>query len=35
VREATARILDSTSLADIQKRAEIASRGREALEYSI
>ena len=35
VREATARILDSTSLADILKRAEIASRGREALEYSI
>ena len=35
VREATARILDSTSLADIQKRTEIASIGREALEYSI
>src|SRR5271166_938356 len=32
VREATARILDSTSLADIQKRTEIASIGREALE---
>jgi Rrf2 family protein len=35
VREATARILDSTSLADIQKRTEIATIGREALEYSI
>ena len=35
VREATARILDSTSIADLLKRSQLAALGREALEFSI
>ena len=35
VREATARILDSTTLADLLKRSQLAAHGREALEFSI
>jgi Rrf2 family protein len=35
VRDATARILDSTSLADILKRVESAVQGREGLHYAI
>jgi Rrf2 family protein len=35
VRDATARILDQTSLADILKRVELAVEGKEALNYAI
>lgn len=35
VREATAKILDSTTLADLLKRAQVAIHGREALDFSI
>lgn len=35
VREATAKILDSTSIADLLKRSQLAALGREALEFSI
>ncbi len=35
VREATARILDSTTLADMLKRSQLAAMGRDALEFSI
>ncbi|MGA2409827.1 MAG: Rrf2 family transcriptional regulator [Candidatus Binataceae bacterium] len=35
VRDTTARILDSTSLADVSKRSQLATLGREALQYSI
>ena len=35
VRDATAQILDSTSLADMLKRVEVAVTGREALNFSI
>lgn len=35
VRDATARILDSASLADVLKRVEMAVRGKEALTYAI
>jgi Rrf2 family protein len=35
VRDATAQILDSTTLADIVKRVQIAVVGREAVSYSI
>jgi Rrf2 family protein len=35
VREATARILDQTSLADILKRIEVAVQGKDALHYAI
>jgi len=35
VRDATTKILDSTSLADILKRVEVAGRGKEALTYAI
>ena len=34
-RDATARILDQTSLADILKRVELAVEGKEALNYAI
>lgn len=35
VRDATANILDATSLADLVKRGQVAALGREALEFSI
>jgi len=35
VREATARILDQTSLADVLGRVQLAVEGRKPLEYSI
>ncbi|HTW88203.1 MAG TPA: Rrf2 family transcriptional regulator [Candidatus Binataceae bacterium] len=35
VRDATARILDSTTLADLLKRSQLALHGREALQFSI
>ncbi len=35
VRDATAQILDSTTLADMLKRVEVAVTGREALSFSI
>jgi len=35
VRDATARILDQTSLVDILKRVELAVEGKEALNYAI
>jgi Rrf2 family protein len=35
VRDATARILDSTSLADVAKRSQVIALGRGAIEYSI
>ncbi len=35
VRDATARILDQTSLADILKRVEVAVQGKDALHYAI
>ena len=35
VRDATARILDQTSLADILKRVELAVEGKEVLNYAI
>ena len=35
VRDATARILDHTSLADILKRVELAVEGKDALNYAI
>jgi Rrf2 family protein len=35
VRDATARILDSTSLADVAKRSQVIALGRDALQYSI
>jgi Rrf2 family protein len=35
VRDSTARILDSTSLADVSKRSRVIALGREALQYSI
>jgi len=35
VRDATARILDQTSLADILKRVELAVEGKDALNYAI
>jgi len=35
VRDATARILDSTSLADVSKRSQLIAVGRDALQYSI
>jgi hypothetical protein len=35
VRDATARILDQTSLADILKRVELAVEGKDALNYTI
>jgi Rrf2 family protein len=35
VRDATARILDATTLADLVKRGQLAALGREALEFSI
>jgi Rrf2 family protein len=35
VRDATAKILDATSLADLVKRGQFAALGREALEFSI
>jgi Rrf2 family protein len=35
VRDSTARILDSTSLADVAKRSQVIALGRGALEYSI
>ena len=35
VRDATARILDQTSLADILKRVEVAVEGKNALNYAI
>jgi hypothetical protein len=35
VRDTTARILDSTSLADVAKRSQVLALGRGALEYSI
>src|SRR5271170_3433762 len=35
VRDATARILDATSLADLLKRVETVMRGKEGLTYSI
>jgi Rrf2 family protein len=35
VRDATARILDSTTLADVAKRSQILALGRDALQYSI
>ena len=34
VRDATARILDQTSLADILKRVELAVEGKDALNYA-
>ena len=35
VRDATAKILDTTSLADILKRVEVAGRNKQALTYAI
>lgn len=35
VRDATAKILDSTSLADVLKRVELAVQGKEGLSYAI
>lgn len=35
VRDATARILDATSLADVLKRVELAVQGKEAVNYTI
>ena len=35
VRDATARILDQTSLADVLKRVEVAVEGKDALNYAI
>jgi hypothetical protein len=35
VRDATARILDATSLADVLKRVEVAVQGKEAVSYTI
>jgi DNA-binding IscR family transcriptional regulator len=35
VREATARVLDSTTLADLIKRSQLAIRGNHILDYSI
>lgn len=35
VRDATAKILDATSLTDILKRFEVAGGNKEALSYSI
>ncbi|HUN59818.1 MAG TPA: Rrf2 family transcriptional regulator [Candidatus Binataceae bacterium] len=35
VRDTTARILDSTTLADVAKRSQVTALGREALQYSI
>lgn len=35
VRDSTARILDSTSLADVSKRSQLIAIGRDALQYSI
>ena len=35
VRDATAKILDATTLADLVKRGQLAALGREALEFSI
>jgi DNA-binding IscR family transcriptional regulator len=35
VREASARILDSTTLADLLKRSQVTALGREALDFSI
>jgi Rrf2 family protein len=35
VRDATARILDQTSLADVLKRVELAVEGKDALNYAI
>jgi Rrf2 family protein len=35
VRDSTARILDSTSLADVTKRSQVLALGRGALQYSI
>ena len=35
VREATAKILDSTTLADLLKRAQVALHGHDALDFSI
>jgi Rrf2 family protein len=35
VRDATAKILDATMLADLVKRGQLAALGREALEFSI
>jgi DNA-binding IscR family transcriptional regulator len=35
VRDATARILDSTTLADMLRRVELAVEGKEAFSYSI
>jgi hypothetical protein len=35
VREATARILDSTTLADLVKRSQLAMHGRDVLDFSI
>lgn len=35
VRDTTARIFDSTSLADVAKRSRVIALGRDVLEYSI
>jgi Rrf2 family protein len=35
VRDATARILDSTTLGDVLKRVDMVTRGKEALSYAI
>jgi Rrf2 family protein len=35
VRDATARILDATSLADVLKRVEVAVQGKEVISYTI
>jgi hypothetical protein len=35
VREATARILDQTSLADVLDRIQLAVEGKEAIHYAI
>ena len=35
VRDATAKILDSTTLADVMRRVEVAARAKEAINYTI
>jgi Rrf2 family protein len=35
VRDATAKILDSTTLADVMRRVEVAARDKEAINYTI
>jgi DNA-binding IscR family transcriptional regulator len=35
VRDATAKILDSTTLADVIRRVEVAARGKEEINYAI